>query len=123
MASEPEYRNGKICYIEIPAISIAESAAFYSTVFGWEINQRSDGSTTFNDTVGQVSGTWVLGISPSTQIGILISIMVFDAEATIKLITDNGGTIIEGIGRHLPEITARFSDPAGNIWAIYQQHV
>ena len=31
----PNYRTGKICYIEIPASDIAESAQFYQQVFGW----------------------------------------------------------------------------------------
>lgn len=32
----PDYANGKICYIEIPAIDIDASAAFYKAVFGWK---------------------------------------------------------------------------------------
>jgi uncharacterized protein len=30
----PNYRTGKICYLEIPAIDIAQSAQFYQQVFG-----------------------------------------------------------------------------------------
>ena len=37
----PNYRTGKICYLEIPAIDIAESAQFYQQVFGWQIRQRN----------------------------------------------------------------------------------
>ncbi len=59
----PNYRTGKICYLEIPAIDIAQSAQFYQQVFGWHIRQRNDGSTAFDDTTGEVSGTWVLGHS------------------------------------------------------------
>jgi len=33
----PTLANGKICYIEIPAIDIARSADFYKSVFGWNI--------------------------------------------------------------------------------------
>jgi len=62
--SSPNYRTGKICYIEIPAIDIAESAQFYQQVFGWHTRQRSDGSIAFDDTIGEVSGTWVLGRPP-----------------------------------------------------------
>jgi hypothetical protein len=57
----PTYANGKICYIEIPATDIERSADFYKRVFGWNIRQRGDGSTSFDDTTGEVSGTWVLG--------------------------------------------------------------
>ena len=57
----PTLANGKICYVEIPAGEIARSAEFYKRVFGWAIRKRGDGSTAFDDTTGEVSGTWVLG--------------------------------------------------------------
>ena len=59
----PTLANGKICYLEIPAIDIARSADFYKTVFGWNIRKRGDGSISFDDATGEVSGTWVLGLS------------------------------------------------------------
>jgi predicted enzyme related to lactoylglutathione lyase len=49
----PTVANGKICYIEIPATDIARSAEFYEKVFGWHIRQRGDGSTAFDDGVGE----------------------------------------------------------------------
>ena len=61
----PIMGNGKICYIEIPALDIARSAEFYERVFGWSIRKRGDGSTAFDDTVGEVSGAWVLGRPPA----------------------------------------------------------
>jgi len=45
----PTLANGKICYIEIPATDLDRSAAFYKTVFGWNIRRRSDGSLAFDD--------------------------------------------------------------------------
>jgi len=41
---EPTLGNGKICYIEIPAVDIERSVAFYQEVFGWNIRTRGDGS-------------------------------------------------------------------------------
>src|SRR5216683_1733624 len=60
----PHYATGKICYIEIPATDIGRSAEFYSQAFGWQIRERGDGHTAFDDTVGEVSGTWVLDRPP-----------------------------------------------------------
>jgi len=117
----PTFANGKICYIEIPAIDIAQSAQFYSRVFGWNIRKRGDGSTAFDDGVGEVSGTWVLGRQPSGQPGLLIYIMVDSVAATIDLIAANGGEIVQPIGADAPEITARFRDPAGNVIGLYQE--
>ena len=48
----PTSGNGKICYIEIPATAVSQSADFYHNVFGWNIRRRGDGSTAFDDGVG-----------------------------------------------------------------------
>jgi predicted enzyme related to lactoylglutathione lyase len=47
--------------------------------------------------------------------------MVDDIEATINAIAENGGKIVQPVGMDAPEITAHFSDPAGNILGLYQQ--
>ena len=117
----PGYANGKICYIDIPAKDVALSADFYAKVFGWEIRQRGNGSTAFDDTVGQVSGTWSVGRAPASQPGLLIYVMVDDAEATVKAIVANGCEIVQAIGGDAPEITARFRDPGGNVIGLYQE--
>jgi predicted enzyme related to lactoylglutathione lyase len=117
---QPTFGNGKICYIEIPATNVDESSAFYHKVFGWEIRTRGDGSVAFDDGVNEVSGAWILGRKPTTEIGLLVSIMVDDAAATLDAIIANGGKIVQPIGMDAPEITALFSDPAGNIWSLYQ---
>lgn len=115
----PSKTNGKICYIEIPATDIARSAEFYSRTFGWQIRQSGGGHTAFDDTTGQVSGMWVLGRPPASTPGLVISIMVDDAEATA--IVANGGEIVQPIGKDAPEITAWFRDPGGNVMGIYQE--
>ncbi len=117
----PNYRTGKICYIEIPAIDIAESSRFYQQVFGWPTRQRSDGSTAFDDTVGEVSGTWVLGRPPTTDPGLVVSIMVANAANTIEAIIAAGGTIVQPVKPDEQEVYALFRDPAGNVLGIYQQ--
>jgi predicted enzyme related to lactoylglutathione lyase len=117
----PTLANGKICYIEIPATDIARSADFYTRSFGWNIRKRGDGATSFDDTVGQVSGAFVLNRPPSPQPGLLIYIMVDSAATTLEAITANGGEIVQPIGADAPEITARFRDPAGNVLGLYQE--
>jgi hypothetical protein len=117
----PTFRHGKICYIQLPACDIPASAEFYGAVFGWAIRTRSDGSTAFDDGVGEVSGTWVLGRPAATDPGLLVYIMVDDAEATVEAIVAAGGEIVQAIGGDAPEITARFRDPAGNVLGIFQQ--
>jgi len=117
----PTLANGKICYIEIPTTDIARSAEFYKCVFGWSVRTRGNGSTAFDDTTGQVSGSWVFNRPPMSQPGLLIYVMVDSVAATIELIKANGGEIVQPIGADAPEITARFRDPGGNVIGLYQQ--
>jgi uncharacterized protein len=118
---QPTLGNGKICYLEIPATDIDASVRFYKTVFGWRVRTRNDGSVAFDDGVGEVSGTWVRGRKPSSEVGRLIYIMVDSVAAIIDAVIANGGKIVQPIGGDAPEITARFSDPAGNVLGLYQE--
>lgn len=117
----PTLGNGKICYIQIPAADIGRSSCFYARVFGWSIRKRGDGTTAFDDTVGQVSGAWVLGRPPSVEPGLLVYVMVDDVAATLDKIVASGGEVVQPIGGDAPEITARFRDPAGNVIGLYQE--
>ena len=117
----PTFANGKICYLEIPTADIARSAEFYKKAFGWNIRKRGNGSTAFDDTTGQVSGSWVLGRPPASAPGLLIYVMVDSVAATLDLIVANGGQIVQPIGADAPEITARFRDTGGNVIGLYQQ--
>jgi len=118
--NHPTFGNGKICYLEIPAINIERSANFYKTVFGWKKRINSDGFLSFDDGVGEVSGTWVVGPKPSGEIGIVISIMVYNIQETIDLIIANGGQIIQPCETNSSEKIARFTDPFGNLLGLYQ---
>ena len=119
--THPTLRNGKICYIEMPAVDIETSARFYQTVFGWNTRTRGDGAIAFDDTVDQVSGTWVLGRKPMIEVGLLVYIMVDSVAKAMEAVIANGGKIVQPIGADAPEITARFSDPAENVLGLYQE--
>lgn len=116
----PTMENGKICYLEMPAMDIARSADFYKKVFNWNVRKRGDGSTAFDDTVNQVSGAWVLGRPPGAVVGLLFYIFVGSVPAALEAVVANGGEIVQPIGADAPEITARFRDPAGNVIGLYQ---
>src|SRR5258707_7648337 len=111
----PTITNGKICYIEFPATDIARSADFYKSVFGWKIRKRGDGSAAFDDTTGEVSGTWVLGRPPAAKPGLLFYIMVDSVAAAVDAVIAHGGEIVQPIGADAPEITARVRDPRGKV--------
>jgi len=117
----PTLGNGKVCYVEIPAEDVERSVSFYRSVFGWNIRHHKDGRVSFDDAVGEVSGAWVTGRKPSPDPGLLIYIMVDSVSSTIDRVIANGGKLVQPIGLDAPEITARFSDPAGNVLGLYQE--
>lgn len=117
----PTRGDGKLCYLELPAVDVERSADFYAQVFGWKIRQRDDGSTAFDDGVEEVSGSWMTGRPPSREPGLLLYVMVDDIERTIAAITAHGGEVVQPVGAGAPEITARFRDPAGNVLGLYQE--
>ena len=117
----PNYRTGKICYIEIPATDVEVSAEFYRRAFGWQTRQRGDSSTAFDDTVNEVSGTWVLGRPIAAEPGLMVYIMVASAARAIEAVRSAGGQIVHQVDPNAREVVATFRDPAGNLLGIYQQ--
>lgn len=106
----------------MPATDIARSSDFYKRVFGWNIRVRGDGSTSFDDTIGEVSGTGALGRpARPAQSPAFWYVMVDSVGATLDAIVANGGEIVQPIGADAPEATARFRDPGGNVIGHYQQ--
>ncbi|MBV9280415.1 MAG: VOC family protein [Chloroflexi bacterium] len=119
--STPTFRTGKICYVEIPATDITQSADFYHRVFGWRIRQRGDGTTAFDDTVNEVSGAWVLGRPSASEPGLVVHIMVASAARAHDAVIAAGGEIAEPIDPNAPEVYFLFRDPAGNVLGVYEQ--
>jgi predicted enzyme related to lactoylglutathione lyase len=118
----PTFAPGKIAYVQIPAIDVDRSAAFYEAVFGWNIRRRSNGEIAFDDGVGEVSGTWVTGRPPSSEPGLLVYVMVESVGQSLEKIVEAGGAVVtpltpQGEG----EAYATFRDPAGNVLGIGQQ--
>ncbi|GAO43533.1 VOC family protein [Flavihumibacter petaseus] len=116
----PTFGNGKICYLEIPSRDALESADFYEKVLGWHIRKRGDGEISFDDSVMEVSGTWRTDRKPVSGLGLLVHFMVVDIGATMALVEVNGGKIVQPVDVEAPEITARFTDPSGNLFGLYQ---
>lgn len=115
----PTFGHGKICYLEIPSRSAAESAEFYRQVFGWQIRRSSEGHLSFDDGVGEVSGSWIEGRQAADG-GLIVSIMVDDRAATLEAVRGNGGAVVADDRSEDPGRTALFRDPSGNLFGIYQ---
>jgi predicted enzyme related to lactoylglutathione lyase len=113
----------RICYVEIPALDAAQSAAFYEAVFGWNIRHHDSGRPSFDDATGVVSGAFVTGRSPSREPGLLPYIWVDNIDATAAKVTAHGGKVVSGPNLDSPggEWIAIFEDPAGNRMGLYQE--
>ena len=119
----PNYGNGKICYIEIPATDIQRSSDFYAKVFGWKINNMPETNYRVVDTGGgginggimtpERSGPWPGNMS--------FYIDVDDLATYRKKITDAGGKVVveeqevPGMGSF-----SLFSDPDGRVIGIWK---
>ncbi len=111
------------CYLEIPAIDLSQSIAFYEKVFGWDIRHRESNHPSFADATGCVSAAWVTGRKISAEPGLLPYIIVDSIDATLAQAEANGAAIIDGPHLDSPggQWIATFRDPAGNVMALYQE--
>src|SRR4051794_33705775 len=119
----PTLGHGKVCYVDLPAIDVEQSARFYTELFAWTLRRRHDGATTFDDGGGEVSGTWTQGRPPSSAPGVLLYIWVDDVVAVVDRVVECGGRVVQPVGDDPGELTARIADPAGNIIGLYQEPV
>jgi predicted enzyme related to lactoylglutathione lyase len=111
-------RPGGVSYLQIPARDLAESAAFYRAVFGWEV--RGDArSPSFSDGTGHVIGHWRTDLHPVGEAGVLPYVYVDDLDEALRRAIDHGAEIVTPT---YPEGTLRIAtirDPAGNVIGIW----
>src|SRR5271165_1433978 len=117
-SSPPSLRTGKLCYLEIPALDVHESATFYERAFGWRIRFGDTDRPSFDDTTGEVSGAWVTDRTPDADPGILPYIMVADAASAVDGVVAAGGTVVLPAATYGTETLATFLDPAGNLLGL-----
>jgi predicted enzyme related to lactoylglutathione lyase len=114
----------RLCYLEIPAKGVKESASFYEKTFGWNVRNRDSGRPAFDDATGNISGAWVTGREIAREPGLLPYIWVDNIESTLANAKANGAEIVrpaapdhEGSSCR----TAIFRDVAGNAIGLYQE--
>lgn len=101
--------HGTVDYLQLPALSVSRSAAFYEAVFGWSVD-RENGGFTAPGMIGQ----WTTERAPSDG-GPLLWIRADDLYPTLQKVVDAGGRVLDrpqrdGDERWLVEV----DDPAGN---------
>jgi predicted enzyme related to lactoylglutathione lyase len=102
--------HGQIDYLQLPALDIARSAAFYEKVFGWKV-ELTYASFEAPGMIGQ----WTTERAPVAADGPLLWIRADNLYPTLQTVADAGGRVrgrpqLDGGERWLAEI----DDPAGN---------
>ncbi|MFL5563221.1 MAG: VOC family protein [Gemmatimonadaceae bacterium] len=114
--------HGKICYLEIPANRVEDSARFYTEIFGWKVRERGDGNLAFDD-AGEVSGTWVKASDRTPDERTRTYIMVDSITDSLKAIAKAGGRVMTPRTDIAPSMGAFaiFADPVGNEFGLYEE--
>ncbi|HYM16627.1 MAG TPA: VOC family protein [Dehalococcoidia bacterium] len=114
-------RHGKLSYLQIPALDVDRSAAFYTAVFGWSSRDDQNAShRSFGDTTGDLIGAFVTGHAISREPGVLPYIYVDRIGDTIATIEANGGEVVRAPSPEGDLWVATFRDPAGNVIGVWQ---
>jgi len=110
--------NGRIDYIEFPAIDVAKTKSFYEQVFGWKFTDYGPDYTSFED--GRISGGFTKE-GKVTQGGPLVVIYARDLAATEKKVRDAGGVIVKDAFPFPGGRRFHFADPSGNELAVWSE--
>ena len=117
---EHPFGHGRVAYIQIPALDVNESAAFYQDVFGWEIRGGSPSHLSFTDATGDIIGAFVTGRPVATEPGVIFYIYVHGLDATIATMVSAGSNVVRQPYQEGDVWVATLSDPAGNEIGIWQ---
>ncbi|MPZ98096.1 MAG: VOC family protein [Dehalococcoidia bacterium] len=117
-------RHGKVSYLEIPAVDVSRSAAFYEAVFGWSVRRQDDARHAdragFDDAAHDLIGALVTGLEPSNDAGFLPYIYVEGIDAALERVVEQGGEVVAPVAPEGNLWIARFRDPAGNLLGVWQ---
>jgi predicted enzyme related to lactoylglutathione lyase len=116
----PLARHGGLSYLELPALDPAQSAAFYSQVLGWKIDQRSDDDFRFADGQGLLIGRWVRVDAVAQGRGPVPFYYVSDLDRAIEYVGECRCEVVEAVKLEGDLRLARVRDPAGNTLGLWQ---
>ena len=108
-------RHGQLCYLQIPALDVLQSAAFYEKIFGWKI-ERPYASFEAPGLIGQ----WVTDRPPAAGAGLLAWLHVERIDDILESVRGSGGEVLEPPSADGPRWLATIRDPGGNVLGIVQ---
>jgi predicted enzyme related to lactoylglutathione lyase len=116
------YPQGTPCWIDIGTPDLDGAIAFYSDLFGWEVEKGPADMGHYS--MARLHGRNVAGIADQQVPGVTVwttYLAVDDVDTTVALVTEHGGTVIaepmsvEGFGR-----MAIAADPGGAVVAFWE---
>jgi len=110
--------NGKLDYIEMQASggSLDSVKAFYANAFGWAFVDYGPHYAAFGEGLdGGFDGSGIKDVKP---LPVLYST---DLEASLRAVTEAGGTIVRPIFAFPGGRRFHFTDPAGNELAVWAE--
>ncbi len=113
-------RHGKVSYLEIPALDLEQSAAFYERLFGWQVERRDAEHVNFSDVNDGLIGHWILGRPISSEPGIIPYIYVDGVDRVVAAATAAGGAVVKAPYAEGNLTIATLRDPAGNVIGVWQ---
>ena len=114
------FRPAGISYLRIPASDPRATAAFYRSVFGWEVNLDRD-DPSFEDGSGHVIGHFRSDQPVAGEAGIRPYVYVESVDATLERVGAEGGAAVTEPYPEGDLWVAVFRDPAGNVVGVWQQ--
>lgn len=117
-----EYAQGTPCWIDIGTPDLDAAIAFYSGLFGWEIEKGPEERGHYS--MARLDGKDVAGLADQQVPGMTVwttYLAVDDVDATVALATEHGGSVVvepttvQGFGR-----MAILADPGGAVVALWQ---
>lgn len=125
MSERTSYTPGTPCWVDLATPDIEGAERFYNVIFGWEIPELPNSAEMGGYRRAKKDGRDVAGVMPLMQEGQSPAwstyISVTDADATVRAVQDNGGTMIaepmevSEYGR-----LALFTDPEGAFFGIWE---
>ena len=88
-ARQHPFGHGRLAYVQIPALDVNASAAFYKDIFGWRMRGGSSSQLSFTDATGDIIGAFVTGRAISRDPGVIFYLYVHGLDDTLA--TDGGG--------------------------------
>src|SRR5262245_54862969 len=86
--------DGGPAVLEIPAVDVGKSAAFYEKVVGWKVQRGGAGDPRFEDASGLLIGRWVTGRAIPREPGLLPYIYVDRIDDAVGRVAAHHGEVV-----------------------------